>query len=493
MPRAPHLRAVPRRPNLIRAFSVTGLAVALLGCASQPTPARGAADRVLSSRPLMVIPIGLCEDYPEESRSMAEVRADIDLLARAQVTVLRVSIGWDGVEPKRDRYDFAFWDAFVAATTKAGIRLIPYVAYTPRWNSKGEADFWKRPPADLREFTELMALLAGRYRDSIRSWEIWNEPDNADFWAGTAADYAQLLAAGAAGVRSAAPGARIVFGGVAGRPEFAAAVLARPEVGGLVDVVNAHAYFETWNPASIETLPAYVAAFAPALTRPDRPPRPLWLAEVGYSDYRRREVASSGPPATFAYEHTPDFQAVALIRLIALALTRPEVALFAWYEVKDPAPGAPMIGDDNNRHLGVVFSNRRPKPALAALAFANRLFGSGISPLDDRLEVSRRPGSDLEAHAFLTASGHVAIVAWLPTHAGAAREIASFGLPVAAAGPVRRFDAQGTERARLKAGAGPIAGSLRVDGVEIERGDVAVLDVAVAESLGGTLRTPPDS
>ena len=424
---------------------------------------------------------------------MAEVWADIDLLKQARVTVLRVSIGWDGVEPERDRYDFAFWDTFVAAMTTAGIRLIPYVAYTPRWNSKGQPDFWKRPPTDLREFTELMALLAARYRDSIRSWEIWNEPDNADFWAGSAADYAALLAAGAAGVRAGAPGARVVFGGVAGRPEFATAVLARPEIGALVDVVNAHAYFETWNSAPIESLPAYVASFAPALSRPDRPPRSLWLAEVGYSDYRRPDLAASGDRAASAYEHTPDFQAVALIRLIALALTRPEVALFAWYEVKDPAPGAPMIGDDNNRHLGVVFSDRRPKPALAALAFANRLFGSGISPLDDRLQVSRPPGSALEAHAFLTASGRIAIIAWLPTHAVVAREIAAFALPVAPAGPVRRFDAQGNERARLKAGAGPTAGSLRVDDVEIERGDVAVLDVPVAANLRQSLRTPPDS
>ena len=180
--------AVPRRHRLIRALAIAALAVA--GCAARPPVAPAA----VTSRPLRVVPIGLCEDYPEESRSMAEVRADIALLKQAGVNVLRVSIGWDGVEPERDRYDFAFWDDFVAAMTAAGIRLIPYVAYTPRWSSTGETDFWRRPPADLREFTEVMALLAGRYRDSIRSWEIWNEPDNREFWAGTVAQYAQLLA-----------------------------------------------------------------------------------------------------------------------------------------------------------------------------------------------------------------------------------------------------------------------------------------------------------
>jgi polysaccharide biosynthesis protein PslG len=437
----------------------------------------------VASRPLTVVPIGLCEDYPEESRSMEEVRGDIELLKRAGVTVLRVSIGWDGVEPERDRYDLTFWDAFVAAMDRAGIRLIPYVAYTPRWSSTGQADFWKRPPVDLREFTKVMALLAGRYRNSIRSWEIWNEPDNRDFWAGSAAEYAQLLAAGATGVRSAAPAARVVFGGVAGRPEFAAAVLARPEIGALVDIVNVHAYFETWNPEPIETLPAYLASFTAVLSRPRGPPRPLWLAEVGYSDYRRADVVTTGDRALFPYEHTPDFQAVAAIRTITLALTRPEVALVAWYEIKDPAPSAPMIGDDNNRHLGVLYSDRRPKPALAALAFANRLFGAGISPVDDRLQVFRSAGSDLEAHAFLTAGGRVAIVAWLPTRTATAREVVAFELPVTATGPVRRYDAQGIERARFDAQPGRGAGTIRVEGVAVERGTVAVLEVPIARTL----------
>jgi hypothetical protein len=481
MPFAPQLARRAAMPRLIRRASLAAALTALAGCASRPqlAPNTVPAD---AAPPLKLVPIGLCEDYPEESRSMAEVRADIALLRQARVSVLRVSIGWDGVEPERDRYDLAFWDEFVAAMTAAGIRLIPYVAYTPRWSSTGQTDFWRRPPADLREFTQLMALLAGRYRDAIQSWEIWNEPDNREFWAGTTAEYAQLLAAGAAGVRAAAPNARVVFGGVAGRPAFAAAVLARPEIGPLVDVINAHAYFETWNPDPIETLPAYVASFAPMLARPRGPPRPLWLAEVGYSDYR-----AGG--ARFPFEHTPEFQAVAVIRTITLALTRPEVSLFAWYEVKDPAAAAPVIGDDNNRHLGVLYADRRPKPALAALAFANRLFGSGLAPIDDRLQVSRAAGSDLQAHAFLTAGGRVAIVAWLPTRSATARELAGFALPVIAAGPVRRFDAEGTERARFDAATDPRTGTVRIDGIAIERGDVTVFDLPIV----GTLRIRTDS
>src|SRR4051812_20687643 len=90
------------------ALLLTGL---LMGCAVSPAGHKtditspGAPSRPEASpAPLVVIPFGLCEDYPEESRSLDEVRRDIQVLKRAGVTVLRVSIGWDGVEPERDHY-----------------------------------------------------------------------------------------------------------------------------------------------------------------------------------------------------------------------------------------------------------------------------------------------------------------------------------------------------------------------------------------------------
>src|SRR3954452_15857047 len=59
------------------------------------------------------VPIGLCEDYPEESRSLEGARQDFELLRRLGVNTLRVSFGWDAIEPERDRYELEFWDAFV--------------------------------------------------------------------------------------------------------------------------------------------------------------------------------------------------------------------------------------------------------------------------------------------------------------------------------------------------------------------------------------------
>src|SRR4051812_35667234 len=131
---------LPRMSSLLVLLGLTS-------CGRQPAtaPALGSPSASADANPgLRRVPLGLCEDYPEQSRSLDEVRRDLAVLKAAGVGVLRVSIGWDDIEPEKDHYDLAFWDAFVDLARAQGIRLVPYVAYTPRWNSPGSAnDYWK--------------------------------------------------------------------------------------------------------------------------------------------------------------------------------------------------------------------------------------------------------------------------------------------------------------------------------------------------------------
>jgi hypothetical protein len=412
-----------------------------------------------------VVPLGLCEDYPEESRSLETVRRDMQVLRAAGVTALRVSIGWDGLEPIKDRYDWAFWDGFVnIAVRENGIRLLPYVAYTPRWNSTGGAgDYWKSPPRDLREFAEVMGLLAARYRDSIGSWELWNEPDNRDFWLGGVLGYARLVEAGAPAIRLANPAAHVVGGGIAGHPPFLDDLLNEP-AGRLVDIVNVHSYFETWNPEPLETLPGYVGLFRDAIVR-HRGNQALWMAEVGYSDLRTSRDSTP-------YEHTPSFQAVVLVRTLALLLAMPEIALIAWYELKDPPAADAMIGDDNNRHLGVTFSDYRQKPALLALHFLSGLFTAGFRGVECTLEAP----SPSFARAFALRDGRVVLIAWLPTHSDAHGTVPMrVSLPIETSGDAAVYAATGdrVEGTRVR----HASGRTELDRLELRAGDAAVVIV----------------
>lgn len=480
----------PRRP--LRYWAV----LALVGCVPparpEPAPPQQSGFRQ--------VPIGLCEDYPEESRTLSGVRRDLELLESIGIETLRVSLGWDGIEPEKDRYDFSFWDAFVELATEHGIRLIPYVAYTPAWNSTGSgADSWKAPPRDNAELGELLGLLARRYRGRIRSWEIWNEPDNKDYWTGSAAEYAELLRVGSAAVRAVDPTLSVVAGGLAGRVDFLTELFDELDAASLVDVVNLHAYYETWNPEPLETLTEYVAQ-VDALVERHGGGQDIWMAEVGYSNYRQASRVSEYTRARFAYEHTLEYQAVMLVRTLALLMASPAISLVAWYELKDPPLTDAMIGDVNNRHLGVVFTDYRPKPALAALGFMNRLFAGGFRLVDDRVQIEH-PGATDDAHAarhvhaFLTPEQTLVVIAWLGTPAagsGAAvasraevssgqaedtrREVWRVRAPFSWRGEATVHGAEGNVRRRVSAP----AGEREVDvELELRGGDVQVLTLPV--------------
>lgn len=422
------------------------------------------------------------------SRSLTGVERDMELLESAGIRLLRVSIGWDSVEPEQDRYDFEFWDRFVEQARSHRVRLIPYVAYTPRWAADGgtQEDFWKRPPRDDGQFAEIVALLAGRYRETIDSWELWNEPDNPDFWTGDVVRYARLLAAGAPAVRRAHPGAKVVTGGLAGHLDFLAALFGDGQSPARADVVNLHAYFETWNPEPIEAITRYVAGAADIVRRAGGR-QPLWMAEVGYSNYRQNGTVSPWVQATFGHEHSLDFQAVALVRTMTKLYASPLISLIAWYELKDPPPTDQVIGDQNNRHLGVTFADRRPKPALAALKLMDRIFSGGFRGLDDETRVERPPSSASEVHAFLTDAGRMAVFGWLrspgkPPAGGATdgqatddrHETVRVLLPRRAAHAVR-VDAQGRERLPVPVILTPAGTALDL---QLAGGDVAIVELA---------------
>src|SRR5690606_19985674 len=238
---------------------------------------------------------------------------------------------------------------------------------------------------------------------------------NRDYWLGTAAQYAELLQAGSKAVREADPNAQVVFGGLAGGVHFLRKVFDHHAGSEHVDVVNLHSYYETWHPDPLETIPEYVSEVSGIVARHGGN-QPLWMAEVGYSDFRTAPATAPGSASghgMFAYEHAPRFQAVMLVRTLALLLAEPAVSLIAWYELKDVRSTDAVIGDDHNRHLGVVTADYRPKPALDALTFVRRLFADGFRSLAGDAGYEQTSSPDVHVRSFLTANQRVVVVAWL--------------------------------------------------------------------------------
>lgn len=359
--------------------------------------------------------LGLCEDYSDGNRTRSKVESDMALARRVGARVLRVGIAWNAIEPEPGRRDFRFVDRLVEAGERHGLKLIPYVAYSPRWAVRKAREFWSEPPRDPSTYADLVAALALRYAGRVDSWEIWNEPDNPAFWKGTARAYARLVDETSRRVRETVPGVRLVLGGMAkAESPFLDALLAHPGLLDKVDVANLHAYHETWDEERSEELPARLRAFRSALERVSRG-RPLWLAEFGYSSWRRPGPHASewGVDVVFDYEHSPEAQALALWKTHVLTLGTRAVELAAWYRIRDLEEDEAVIGDANNRHLGLVRWNGDPKPALGAYRLVTTLFSDGLRSAKDRVRVTKAEGSQAVVRSFETEKGTFIVTGWL--------------------------------------------------------------------------------
>lgn len=404
--------------RLVHALSMLILLSA--GMVAQTHPGKGMYDQLFRPHEALLhrVPIGLCEDYPEETTTMAIFKADMELMKRSGISLLRISFGWDGIETAPGVYDWLFWDAYVkTAVEEYGITLIPYVCYTPAWNSTGDtSNFWNHTPRDYEAFGRFMEAIVTRYKPWIKTWELWNEPDINAYWSGTAGDLAKLTKIGSAAVRKADPTAKVVLAGLAHRTEFLRELFRDHGISPYVDVVNCHSYFETWSGDPLEKIPEYVNTIAGIIAQYGNH-QSLWMAEVGYSTFRQPDgFVSDSYHATYDYEHTPVYQTVALWRTVTLLLATEKLAAITWYEIKDLPPAENVIGDVNNRNLGVAGIDHTAKPAEKALTAVDRFFRPEYRSLDKETLVRKSAASESVIHAFAFSDGSVALVAWLKTH-----------------------------------------------------------------------------
>jgi hypothetical protein len=355
--------------------------------------------------------LGLCEDYPEESRTLEAARRDLELTKRSGAQVLRIAFGWDAMEPNQGQYDWSFWDEFVPmAVDEFGVTLIPYVCYTPAWASSDPGpDHWRAPPKRTEDFAAFVRALVRRYGKWIKTWELWNEPDNPAYWLGTPAQFADLTKAGSAAVRETDPNATVVLGGLAGELDFLETVFRDEQIAPSVDVVNFHSYLETWHPDPIERISSEIER-ASDIVESFGENEPLWLAEVGYSSVGPRRKTSDVYYPRFADEHSAEAQADAMVRFVTLAAASKRISTFAWYRINDLPLAQDVIGDDNNRYLGVVTVYGERKPALSAFEWLSQTFAQPYRTV--QVHATSRASRNVQLKAFEFRDGRRLVFAW---------------------------------------------------------------------------------
>jgi beta-glucosidase/6-phospho-beta-glucosidase/beta-galactosidase len=102
------------------------------------------------------------------------VDSRIDTLDRLGVDLVRFTVDWSRVEPRRGSFDWSTVDPVVNGLKAHGIRTVLTLYGAPRWANGGRSANWA--PASGSTFAAFAATAAKRY-PWVKDWLIWNEPN----------------------------------------------------------------------------------------------------------------------------------------------------------------------------------------------------------------------------------------------------------------------------------------------------------------------------
>ncbi|HUZ90144.1 MAG TPA: cellulase family glycosylhydrolase, partial [Candidatus Acidoferrales bacterium] len=141
---------------------------------------------------------------------IARINHELDEAAILHVANVRLEIPWFLVEPQRGVYDWSRVDTIFSAAQARGVRIQPFLDYTPAW-AGGYNAF---PPAG--DFQAFVAAFMARHGGQISAVEMWNEPDGGQSLASNdPASYVKdILIPGYTAVHSSShPGVKVIEGG----------------------------------------------------------------------------------------------------------------------------------------------------------------------------------------------------------------------------------------------------------------------------------------
>lgn len=228
---------------------------------------------------------------------------------------VRLPLGWSGVQSTRKGgYDWTSFDTEVATAVGAGLRVLPFIASTPRWVTHKSTTL----PIDSRKaragWTAFIKAAVKRYGPGgefwtehdpataainyvpaiprplpIRVWQIWNE---ANFFYSTypasPSRYARLLKLTRPAIKSADPSAKIVIAGLFGNPDeggklamdatkFLEAIYRVPGIKASFDAIAIHPYA-----FHVDTLEELTEGIREVALENRDPGASLYITEMGW-------------------------------------------------------------------------------------------------------------------------------------------------------------------------------------------------------------------
>ena len=322
---------------------------------------------------------------------------DVSLIIRhlqvLRVGWVKVQVSWKLFEPEKGRYDTVFFgelDDLVSQAAANQIFVMLGVAKAPDWSRPTtELD---GPPREVADFEDFMRYLADRYRGNVAAYELWNEANLRREWNGfplSAADFVELVRAGAASVRAADPLAIVISGAPAttGINDGVDAIddrvylreMLAAGVADAVDAIGAHPYGWANPPDASASAPDPAAPthnnhpsfyfrdtlwdYFTILNQAGRSEKQIWVTEFGWGSFDRMKAP---PPEGFEYMRAVDEwqQATYTLRAFELAHQWRWVGpLFLWN-----LNFAPLLGTEfSESGYSLLRPDGSPRPVYLAL------------------------------------------------------------------------------------------------------------------------------
>lgn len=379
---------IGRRRNVSHACALFLLSAWLSAC-SIVAPDREPVPPWLSQQITKPVSFSILEDY-DKGDDLAEIAKDFQLMNELGIDVLRSSFGWDDYEPTRGEYDFAWLKEFVQLAAAYGIKLRPYIGYTPRWAGTAGTDGidWNNPPADPQAWYHFVYRLASVLRDypNVLSYEIYNEQNARAWWDGSVDEYKETLRRAALAIRAADPDAQVLLGGLVFPDHEWLRTVVETSHARYYDVTPFHAYPETWSEPGV-FVENYLGAGYRAFVHANKSlgeAEPVWINEMGFAA-------------------TPDQgelkQANWWARAVSTFLAHADVEHIGVYEIKDLPLDKEAIGDEKNYYLGITRADRSKKLAFHTVAMLNDLLSAGrMTTATDEASITVAEGRPGDLH-----------------------------------------------------------------------------------------------
>lgn len=303
---------------------------------------------------------------------------------------LREGFYWNQIEPDPGRFTFAHYDRFVLLAAERGVHVLGPLYNAPRWAAPTPTTL----PADPTAYASYVAAVVRRYgphgslwkshpnlaKYAIQTFDLWNEPyySNGNGGDYDPARYAQLVKAASTAGRAADPAARFLIGAEM-EGEFVrsswvwwvdAMYQAVPDLNRYFDGVSVHPYgHDITGLAPAIVGQAYygynqmrrIELIRRQFVKHGAAAKPFWATEVGWPTCKRGTDRCVSPAGQITSLKT-------LIRYSRTIWKSYMRAVFVFYF---DDVGANSADPDND--YGLIYFNRRPKPALGPFrAFAKR-------------------------------------------------------------------------------------------------------------------------